>query len=34
MKEKNKTIELINDENLTNQIQLNVLRDRIEKDKR
>merc|ERR1712080_290662 len=34
MKEKNKTIELINDENLTNQIHLNVLRDRIEKDKR
>lgn len=34
MKEKNKTIELINDENLTNQIQLNVLRDGIEKDKR
>lgn len=34
MKEKNKTIELINDENLTNQIQLNVLRYRIEKDKR
>ncbi|KAI5963362.1 ATG16 [Candida theae] len=31
MKEKNKTIELINDENLTNQIQLNVLRDKIEK---
>ncbi|KAG5420294.1 ATG16 [Candida metapsilosis] len=31
IKEKNKTIELINDENLTNQIQLNVLRAKIEK---
>ncbi|KAI5969768.1 ATG16 [Candida margitis] len=31
MKEKNKTIELINDENLTNQIQLNVLRDKLDK---
>ena len=31
IKEKNKTIELINDEILTNQIQFNVLRDKLEK---
>lgn len=31
IKEKNKTIELINDEILTNQIQFNVMRDKLEK---
>ncbi|RCK65200.1 Autophagy protein 16 [Candida viswanathii] len=31
IKEKNKTIELINDEILTNQIQFNVLRDKLER---